>query len=52
MVHMWAHFKPYMWTREKRLRIHYYDQVTSDGALYVGHVGEHLPSASTSKLHR
>lgn len=52
MVHMWAHFKPYTWTSEKRLRIHYHDQVRSDGAIYVGHVGEHLPSASTTKLHR
>lgn len=51
-VHMWAHFKPYSWAAEKKLRIHYYDQVEKDGTIYVGHIGEHLPSASTTKIHR
>ncbi|KAA9395458.1 hypothetical protein FCK90_00010 [Kocuria coralli] len=51
-VYMWAHFKPYSWTAERKLRIHYHDQVTSDGSIYVGHIGEHLPSASTTKIHR
>lgn len=51
-VYMWSHFKPYTWAKEKRLRIHYYDQSTTDGKIYVGHVGEHLPSASTTKVHR
>lgn len=51
-VHMWAHFKPYSWTAERKLRIHYYDQVAVDESIYVGHIGEHLPSASTTKAHR
>lgn len=51
-IHMWSHFKPYTWAKEKRLRIHYYDQASTDGTIYVGHVGEHLPSASTTKVHR
>lgn len=37
---------------EKKLRIHYFDRVKADGFIYVGHVGEHLPSASTTKVHR
>lgn len=49
---MWAHFKPHTWVAEKRLRIHYLDQVSTDGTRYVGHIGEHLPSASTTKVHR
>lgn len=52
MVYMWAHFKPHTWAQNKRLRIHYYDQVSTDGKIYVGHLGEHLPSASTEKVHR
>ena len=51
-VLMWSHFKPYSWAAEKKLRIHYYDQVGTDGAIYIGHIGEHLPSASTTKVHR
>lgn len=51
-THMWAHFKPHTWAAEKRLRIHYLDQVSSDGKIYVGHIGEHLPSASTTKVRR
>lgn len=51
-IYMWSHFKPHTWSTEKRLRIHYYDQVTTDGKVYVGHVGEHLPSASTGKVRR
>lgn len=51
-AYMWSHFKPYTWAKEKRLRIHYYDQASTDGKIYVGHVGEHLPSASTTKVHR
>lgn len=51
-AYMWAHFKPHTWTYDKRLRIHYLDQVSKDGNLYVGHIGEHLPSASTEKVRR
>lgn len=51
-AYMWAHFKPFSWTPEKKLRIHYLDQVSADGHIYVGHIGEHLPSASTKKVHR
>lgn len=51
-VYMWSHFKPYTWATEKRLRIHYYDQVTTHDAIYVGHIGQHLPSASTTKVRR
>lgn len=51
-VYMWSHFKPYTWAAEKRLRIHYYDQVNTHDAIYVGHIGQHLPSASTPKVHR
>ncbi|GIT78562.1 hypothetical protein LLS1_02310 [Leifsonia sp. LS1] len=52
LVHMWTHFKPFSWSADQKLRIHYYDQVTSDGHIYVGHVGMHLPSGSTDKIHR
>ena len=51
-AYMWAHFKPHTWAAEKRLRIHYLDQVSTDGKIYVGHIGEHLPSASTTKVRR
>lgn len=51
-THMWSHFKPHTWAAEKRLRIHYLDQVSTDGTIYVGYIGEHLPSASTTKAHR
>ena len=51
-AYMWSHFKPHSWGSEKKLRIHYLDQVNSDGNIYVGHIGEHLPSASTTKVHR
>lgn len=51
-VQMWAHFKPHSWSAQQKLRIHYYDQVTTDGAIYIGHVGEHLPSGSTQKVRR
>lgn len=51
-VYMWSHFKPHTWAQDKRLRIHYYDQVSTDGRIYVGHIGEHLPSASTDKVRR
>ncbi|MBF4635143.1 hypothetical protein ITJ38_12070 [Agreia pratensis] len=51
-VHMWAHFKPYSWSSQQKLRIHYYDQVTTDQMIYVGHIGHHLPSRSTDKVHR
>ncbi|WP_263310823.1 hypothetical protein [Brachybacterium atlanticum] len=51
-THMWAHFKPHTWAAEKRLRIHYLDQVPTEGKIYIGHIGEHLPSASTTKVRR
>ncbi|MFF1876515.1 hypothetical protein [Leifsonia sp. NPDC058230] len=51
-VYMWAHFKPYSWSAHQKLRIHYYDQVTTDKMIYIGHIGQHLPSSSTEKIHR
>ncbi|WP_136643255.1 hypothetical protein [Subtercola vilae] len=51
-VYMWAHFKPYSWSSQQKLRIHYCDQVTTDKRIYIGHIGHHLPSASTDKVHR
>lgn len=51
-VYMWTHFKPYSWSSQQKLRIHYYDQVTSDTKVYIGHIGFHLPSGSTDKIHR
>ena len=51
-VHMWSHFKPHSWSAQQKLRIHYYDQVSSDGCIYIGHIGEHLPSSSTEKIRR
>jgi hypothetical protein len=51
-VQMWAHFKPHSWSAQQKLRIHYYDQVTTDGFIYIGHIGEHLPSGSTDKVRR
>jgi len=51
-VYMWAHFKPFSWSAQKKLRIHYYDQVTTDQKIYIGHVGAHLPSGSTDKIRR
>jgi len=51
-VHMWSHFKPHSWSAQQKLRIHYYDQVSSDGCIYIGHIGEHLPSSSTDKIRR
>lgn len=51
-VQMWAHFKPYSWSAHQKLRIHYYDQVTTDGRIYIGHIGYHLPSGSTDKVRR
>ncbi|MCS6524228.1 hypothetical protein [Curtobacterium citreum] len=51
-VHMWSHFKPYSWSAHQKLRIHYHDQVTVDEKIYIGHVGQHLPSGSTDKVRR
>lgn len=51
-VYMWAHFKPFSWSAHQKLRIHYYDQVTTDEKIYIGHVGAHLPSGSTEKIKR
>jgi hypothetical protein len=51
-VYMWTHFKPHSWSAHQKLRIHYYDQVMMDGNIYLGHVGHHLPSGSTDKVHR
>ncbi|WP_345377505.1 hypothetical protein [Frondihabitans cladoniiphilus] len=51
-VYMWAHFKPFSWSAHQKLRIHYYDQVTTDQTIYIGHVGAHLPSGSTDKIRR
>lgn len=50
--YMWEHFKPYSWSAQKKLRIHYLDQVATNGHVYVGYIGMHLASASTDKVKR
>lgn len=51
-VHMWSHFKIHTFSSERRVRLHYYDQVASTKQIYVGYIGDHLTSGSTTKVKR
>lgn len=47
MVFMGAHFKIAQWGMISP-RLHYYDATAIDGFVYVGHIGEHLPTGKTN----
>lgn len=46
-VFMGAHFKIAQWGMISP-RLHYYDATAIDGFVYVGHIGEHLPTGQTN----
>ncbi|WP_156119384.1 hypothetical protein [Corynebacterium humireducens] len=46
-IHMWAHYRLAQ-DGGKAPRLHYYDATQKNGKIYVGYIGEHLPSPMTT----